>query len=123
MGRRYIPTVQVGRRRWQIKDLPASLAGPAGVVSCYQVSELATASLECEQDKSGDFLLTLVLERGSGLLVSGCTTPGQVGSAGVPGAHGEGGPLYLQGQASPCPLPTTQGAGRIPGGGPWGAVR
>ena len=66
-----------------MKALLASLAGAARVVSCYRVSELATAPLECEQDKSGDFLLTLVLERGSRLLVSSCTTPGQVGSAGV----------------------------------------
>lgn len=31
--------------------------------------------------------------------------------------------MYQQSQASPCPLPTTQGAGRIPGGGPRGVVR
>ena len=122
MGRRYIPRVQAGRRRWQMKALLASLAGAARVVSCYRVSELATAPLECEQDKSGDFLLTLVLERGSRLLVSSCTTPGQVGSAGVLVLMGKGA-SYQQSQASPCPLPTTQGAGRIPGGGPQGVVR
>ena len=62
VGRRYFLRVQVGSQRWQIKDLLASLAGAARVVSCYRVSELATAPLECEQDKSGDFLLTLVVQ-------------------------------------------------------------
>lgn len=105
MSRRYFLRVQVGSQRWQIKDLLASLAGAARVVSCYRVSELATAPLECEQDKSGDFLLTLVLERGSRLLVSGCTTPGQVGFAGVPGAHGEGGLRTSRARPPPAPCP------------------
>ena len=119
MGRRHIPKVQVGRRRWQIKDLPASLAGPAGVVSCYRVSELATASLECEQDNSGDFLLTLVLERGSRLLVSGCTTPGQVGSTGVPGVHGEGVlcTSRVRPPPAPCPPPKVQAGFLVVGPG------
>ena len=119
MGRRYFLRVQVGSQRWQIKDLLASLAGAARVVSCYRVSELASAPLECEQDKSGDFLLTLVLERGSGLLVSSCTTLGQVGSAGVPGAHGEGGPCISRARPppAPCPPPKVQAGFLVVGPG------
>jgi len=102
------------------KALLASLAGAARVVSCYRVSELASAPLECEQDKSGDFLLTLVLERGSGLLVSSCTTLGQVGSAGVPGAHGEGGGLVSAEPGlplPPCPPPKVQAGFLVVGPG------
>lgn len=101
------------------KALLASLAGAARVVSCYRVSELASAPLECEQDKSGDFLLTLVLERGSGLLVSSCTTLGQVGSAGVPGAHGEGGPCISRARPppAPCPPPKVQAGFLVVGPG------
>lgn len=97
--------MQIRRLRWQIKDLLASLAGPAAAVSCYRVSELDAAALECERDEPGDFLLTLVLVRGSQLRFSGYTTPGQVGSAGAPSAHGEGRPPCPQVQAFPCPCP------------------
>lgn len=79
-------------------DLLASLAGPAGAMSCYCVPELDTASLECEQDEQGKFPADTCPSKKVRLRLSGCKSPGRLGS-------GQELLVPTEGKASPCLCP------------------